>query len=102
MLCPRAKEKGENKNRTTYVARNEKFGPYGFLVYHAEIFHVCNSAMVSLERTFQEVTVQPLWPDLLHARVINNFLMSLEFQDPTSKASTVISKTSIQKSGLTP
>lgn len=54
-------------------------------------FFMSNSATVSQERTFQEVGVQLLWPDLLHATVINHFLTSSKFHGPTSKASTVIS-----------
>lgn len=55
MLWPRVKEKGENNNTLPYLARNEKFRLYGFLVYNAVIFHVYNPAVVSRERAFLEV-----------------------------------------------
>jgi len=52
MLCPKAKENRENKNRVPLLARKEKFMLHAFLVYNALIFHACNSAMASEERAF--------------------------------------------------
>lgn len=98
MLCPRAKDKG--KNRAPYLARKEKFRLYEFLVYNH--FSCLIQLQYQKRVLFWRWGVQPLWPGLLHARLINCFLVSLKLQGPTSKASTMTPKNSIQKGGLTP